>query len=101
MVQSMTTQPYFLNKALSGDRKSTRLNSSHRCISYAVFCLKKKKQRIEVGPKPPRIRREPDTLVERLVDGSPQRPGPSCAPARGDHAGRWFEPHRGRQIDST
>src|SRR5437762_7827942 len=27
----------------SGDRKSTRLNSSHRCISYAVFCLKKKK----------------------------------------------------------
>src|SRR5437762_5075246 len=28
--------------ALSPDRKSTRLNSSHRCISYAVFCLKKK-----------------------------------------------------------
>src|ERR1017187_8421279 len=27
------------------DRKSTRLNSSHRCISYAVFCLKKKNQR--------------------------------------------------------
>src|SRR5437879_10673946 len=30
------------------DRKSTRLNSSHRCISYAVFCLKKKK--VEYGP---------------------------------------------------
>src|SRR5437763_3820238 len=28
-----------------GDRKSTRLNSSHRCISYAVFCLKKKKKK--------------------------------------------------------
>src|SRR5260221_10446369 len=27
----------------SGDRKSTRLNSSHTVISYAVFCLKKKK----------------------------------------------------------
>src|SRR5256886_11425290 len=27
---------------LVGDRKSTRLNSSHRQISYAVFCLKKK-----------------------------------------------------------
>src|SRR5436189_1666866 len=27
---------------LEKDRKSTRLNSSHRCISYAVFCLKKK-----------------------------------------------------------
>src|SRR5437764_3065025 len=30
---------------LEQDRKSTRLNSSHRCISYAVFCLKKKKRR--------------------------------------------------------
>src|SRR5437762_9136731 len=29
----------------SADRKSTRLNSSHRCISYAVFCLKKKKKK--------------------------------------------------------
>src|SRR5258708_30766132 len=27
-----------------GDRKSTRLNSSHQIISYAVFCLKKKKR---------------------------------------------------------
>src|SRR5258708_40222900 len=27
----------------AGDRKSTRLNSSHQIISYAVFCLKKKK----------------------------------------------------------
>src|SRR5699024_12195193 len=30
-------------KNVSGDRKSTRLNSSHVSISYAVFCLKKKK----------------------------------------------------------
>src|ERR1017187_3910924 len=29
-------------EAAHADRKSTRLNSSHRCISYAVFCLKKK-----------------------------------------------------------
>src|SRR3712207_8528619 len=29
---------------LKGDRKSTRLNSSHANISYAVFCLKKKKR---------------------------------------------------------
>src|SRR2546427_6690557 len=29
----------------SGDRKSTRLNSSHSQISYAVFCLKKKKKK--------------------------------------------------------
>src|SRR2546422_3290355 len=31
--------------AAVGDRKSTRLNSSHGYISYAVFCLKKKKKR--------------------------------------------------------
>src|SRR5260221_11979087 len=31
------------NGAIRGDRKSTRLNSSHTVISYAVFCLKKKK----------------------------------------------------------
>src|SRR2546422_3669691 len=30
--------------AILGDRKSTRLNSSHGYISYAVFCLKKKKK---------------------------------------------------------
>src|SRR5438132_8174072 len=33
--------------AKSLDRKSTRLNSSHTVISYAVFCLKKKKDMIE------------------------------------------------------
>src|SRR2546428_8202195 len=33
------------------DRKSTRLNSSHDQISYAVFCLKKKKHRYEHRPK--------------------------------------------------
>src|SRR3712207_7202478 len=32
---------------LRGDRKSTRLNSSHANISYAVFCLKKKKNNIQ------------------------------------------------------
>src|SRR5947208_8015244 len=32
------------------DRKSTRLNSSHQIISYAVFCLKKKKQ-VKTGTK--------------------------------------------------
>src|SRR5438132_3011486 len=32
-----------LPASLGGDRKSTRLNSSHTVISYAVFCLKKKK----------------------------------------------------------
>src|SRR5256885_9351317 len=39
------------------DRKSTRLNSSHLVISYAVFCLKKKKE-------------TPDTITPRLFSSS-------------------------------
>jgi len=34
---------------VSADRKSTRLNSSHANISYAVFCLKKKKKRFALS----------------------------------------------------
>src|SRR2546427_4330127 len=44
--QSPLRAPTFCKHAVSGsisDRKSTRLNSSHSQISYAVFCLKKKK----------------------------------------------------------
>src|SRR5437762_7263904 len=41
---SQVTNSYWNNPEKTQiDRKSTRLNSSHRCISYAVFCLKKKK----------------------------------------------------------
>src|SRR2546422_5821745 len=36
--------PYALFDVLTTDRKSTRLNSSHGYISYAVFCFKKKKK---------------------------------------------------------
>src|SRR5260221_1938715 len=35
--------------ACGSDRKSTRLNSSHTVISYAVFCLKKKKKKQGTG----------------------------------------------------
>src|SRR5256885_12656787 len=41
---ALPRQPAFLSAA--PDRKSTRLNSSHLVISYAVFCLKKKKKKI-------------------------------------------------------
>src|SRR2546422_2896422 len=37
------------NRHTREDRKSTRLNSSHGYISYAVFCLKKKKERVVGG----------------------------------------------------
>src|SRR3712207_8514655 len=40
--------------AASGDRKSTRLNSSHAKISYAVFCLKKKKAPLSTSTAPSR-----------------------------------------------
>src|SRR5258708_18498030 len=40
---------------LSTDRKSTRLNSSHQIISYAVFCLKKKNVLLIPLPPTPRI----------------------------------------------
>src|SRR3712207_6910488 len=35
-------------RRMKGDRKSTRLNSSHANISYAVFCLKKKKKSLHL-----------------------------------------------------
>src|SRR3989454_7045911 len=42
----------------SGDRKSTRLNSSHLVISYAVFCLKKKKEASSDVPDGDQLARE-------------------------------------------
>src|SRR5437762_7788964 len=44
-VRRRALSPYARGDGQTRDRKSTRLNSSHRCISYAVFCLKKKKQK--------------------------------------------------------
>src|SRR5688572_31079027 len=43
-VVSVRSRSICSRPATSGDRKSTRLNSSHSQISYAVFCLKKKKK---------------------------------------------------------
>src|SRR5690625_6658475 len=49
-----------------GDRKSTRLNSSHVAISYAVFCLKKKKQK-KIKKKQHKIRK---STTKRTRDSS-------------------------------
>src|SRR6266571_3115304 len=38
-----------ITRSSASDRKSTRLNSSHMSISYAVFCLKKKKNFVGTG----------------------------------------------------
>src|SRR3712207_8708557 len=44
---------------LDGDRKSTRLNSSHANISYAVFCLKKKNLRLRCSASIPCTQKTP------------------------------------------
>src|SRR5207245_11460440 len=43
-----TNQLSIASRAGTSDRKSTRLNSSHGSISYAVFCLKKKKNNVQL-----------------------------------------------------
>src|SRR5258708_11031929 len=44
--ESTGQSPYqYVDWPVDSDRKSTRLNSSHQIISYAVFCLKKKKKK--------------------------------------------------------
>src|SRR5207248_5500454 len=62
-------------KLILKDRKSTRLNSSHRTISYAVFCLKKKKYTLL------RRRAGPGVLALGERSGSAPKP-PPVAPAR-------------------
>src|SRR2546422_2619325 len=48
-----------IDELKAADRKSTRLNSSHGYISYAVFCLKKKKRKDS-----------PSIILVQLVDGT-------------------------------
>src|SRR5438034_525589 len=65
-----------LQGLLSKDRKSTRLNSSHTVISYAVFCLKKNKKE----------------------NGRPRRRGPGCLPVRSRRQRRAGVPGPGRRV---
>src|SRR5690348_18020308 len=51
-LHAMSGEMAFAQAAERADRKSTRLNSSHPSISYAVFCLKKKKQKCTHRPLP-------------------------------------------------
>src|SRR5256886_10990458 len=50
------------------DRKSTRLNSSHSQISYAVFCLKKKKRQDHFHTAVPHARDRPEEQTRTLAD---------------------------------
>src|SRR2546430_9724540 len=49
LIQPQSKGVRCINPPKSSDRKSTRLNSSHSQISYAVFCLKKKKIKLQTG----------------------------------------------------
>src|SRR5687768_18422866 len=54
-MRSSAFPAYFISKSnrlIKKDRKSTRLNSSHGYISYAVFCLKKKRGGSQQSPSP-------------------------------------------------
>src|SRR2546427_9286007 len=53
---------------LREDRKSTRLNSSHSQISYAVFCLKKKKKTNKKSTKQNKTHKEEEDSILHLVD---------------------------------
>src|ERR1017187_8270776 len=57
---------------IAPDRKSTRLNSSHRCISHAVFCLKKKHATSRLLAQPYLLCRHVlDTISRRIGGGRP------------------------------
>src|SRR5688572_31581789 len=47
-IVTMSIGLFAMDALVETDRKSTRLNSSHSQISYAVFCLKKKKKKINI-----------------------------------------------------
>src|SRR5258707_8352032 len=58
---------------VNGDRKSTRLNSSHANISYAVFCLKKKKNSYTHLPPFDLLQRRPTTSRALPADATDNR----------------------------
>src|SRR5256884_6007704 len=79
--QGRTRRRYSRRRNAIVDRKSTRLNSSHGYISYAVFCLKKKKSRYDVldiirAARASRLK-TPAGLVMRLLQSNDPR---SCGP---------------------
>src|SRR2546421_4834681 len=67
MLLQLIVLPYVMNLVLEQkDRKSTRLNSSHDQISYAVFCLKKKKKTKERETST--IQAQPDVGARRHLE---------------------------------
>src|SRR5437867_8120814 len=71
ILEGPSPHPRPLSPQAGRDRKSTRLNSSHRTISYAVFCLKKKTTKNSSRSHSVRV---PRTLTTRTI---------ACAPSSG------------------
>src|SRR5256885_3506535 len=65
-----------LNKPIVGDRKSTRLNSSHLVISYAVFCLKKKNEYVHIVGR--------EIIAEPISEPNPKPAADECVQSVGD-----------------
>src|SRR5258708_8237460 len=90
---------FFFNRS-NTDRKSTRLNSSHQIISYAVFCLKKKKPDPPAGELSHRgaeavIRRRLAARARHGTDGSRSRlDGASDTPYSTDRRDAMKPRHR-------
>src|SRR5256885_6380922 len=84
-----------LSPRRSSDRKSTRLNSSHLVISYAVFCLKKKHNESLLGPlvRSPSTANRPHSVIRstrrRLALIRPYK-DPAAAPLS-DHSTRLHD----------
>src|SRR2546427_4598882 len=94
--ESLREQAARLAQVVGQDRKSTRLNSSHSQISYAVFCLKKKKKQHEaaqevLGPEAA-VRRELKALPRHVL----QHPDNQVR-----HAHVWLELHSRVLTDDT
>src|SRR5262245_26545442 len=79
------------------DRKSTRLNSSHLGISYAVFCLKKKKNKInsdiEKDSAPPALPRPRSPHCDTVTTPDPTPPITDYHASSQDHQERSIDPH--------
>src|SRR5438105_6758498 len=70
LVEFLAVYPFgsFARRIRRGDRKSTRLNSSHEWISYAVFCLKKKKNLDDFTVNCQNYTTTPTAIEEIIVD---------------------------------
>src|SRR5256885_3435830 len=90
-------QPFRPHPVMGLDRKSTRLNSSHLVISYAVFCLKKKNLQVVVS----QARKHPLRMCAACSLSLPIDPSAiSQQPSAGRQAGERYLPYAASYVRS-